>query len=151
MVFQWFFRFGGFYVRLRSALFSLRFLHRFLVDFGVDFGVILGGFGGSKSVILGIDFWMIFGLKFQEPICMCMWAVCMHVWHRVCACVAPCACMCGRVCVPKASQDPPRAPQDHPKRPKIDPRQPENDQKSIQEANNNIKRKHTYQNVSDNE
>merc|ERR1712078_808941 len=46
---------------LLSCSFFVRFLHRFLVDFGSHFGVILGGLGGSKSVILGIDLLIIFG------------------------------------------------------------------------------------------
>ena len=46
---------------LLSCSFFVRFLHRFLVDLGSHFGVILGGLGGSKSVTLGIDFWIIFG------------------------------------------------------------------------------------------
>ncbi len=48
---------------LISVLFSLRFLHRFLVAFWCDFGAIWGGFGESKSVILGIDFLMIFACR----------------------------------------------------------------------------------------
>ena len=56
-------RLGGSYVGSISVLFSHCFLHRFLVDLGVDFGVILGGFGGSKSVIFGIDFGMIFACR----------------------------------------------------------------------------------------
>ena len=56
LVFPLFLRSGGFYVRVMSDLFSVRFLISILVVFWSDFGVILGGFWGSKSVILGIDF-----------------------------------------------------------------------------------------------
>ena len=63
LVFPLLLRLGGSYVGSISVLFSHRFLHRFLVDLGVDFGVILGGFGGSKSVIFGIDFLMIFACR----------------------------------------------------------------------------------------
>ena len=45
----------GSYVGSISVLFSHCLLNRFWVDLGVDFGTILGGFGGSKSVIFGID------------------------------------------------------------------------------------------------
>ena len=53
------------------------FLHRFLVDVWLDFGVILGGFWGSKSVILGIDFGMIFGEArvhacMRDFVCVCV-------------------------------------------------------------------------------
>ena len=41
---------------LEEVFFSLHFLHRFLVRFGGHFGRLLGGFGGSRSVIFGIDF-----------------------------------------------------------------------------------------------
>ena len=60
LVFKAFLRLGGSYVGSISVLFSHRFLHRFLVALGVDFGAIWGAFGGSKSVILGIDFGMLF-------------------------------------------------------------------------------------------
>ena len=101
-------RLGGSYADSISVLFLHRFLHRFLVDLGVDFGVILGGFGGSKSVILGIDFSMIF-------------------------CMSAHACACGRVRRvdgswerlraaqerPRAAQERPRAAQEGPRGVKI--------------------------------
>ena len=44
-------------------LFSHRFFDRFLVALGSHFGSILGPFWGSKSVIFGIDFFMIFACR----------------------------------------------------------------------------------------
>ena len=63
LVFPLFLRLGGSYVGSISVVFLHRFLYRFLVDLGVDFGAILGAFGGSKSVILGIDLGMIFACR----------------------------------------------------------------------------------------
>ena len=60
LFFHYFCVLGGSYVGSISVRFSHCFLHQFLVDLGVDLGIISGGFGGSKSVILGIDFGMIF-------------------------------------------------------------------------------------------
>ena len=63
LVFPLLLRLGGSYVGSISVLFSHRFLHRFLVDLEVDFGSLWGAFGGSKSVILGIDFEMILACR----------------------------------------------------------------------------------------
>ena len=46
-----------------TDLLSHRFWHRFVVHLGVDLRLILGGFGRSKSVILGVDFCMIFACR----------------------------------------------------------------------------------------
>ena len=97
LVFPLFFRLGGFYVRLMSALFSVRFLHRFSVDFWDDFGVILGDFWGSTSVILGIDFWMNFACRSKS---------------------GPRAAKSG----PGAPKSRPRAAQERPRAPKSGPR-----------------------------
>ena len=55
--------FEGSYFRLRSVLFSLRFLHRFLVAFWTDLGAILGAFGEPKWIILGIVFLLNFACR----------------------------------------------------------------------------------------
>ena len=68
LVFKTFLHLGGFYVGSISVLFSHRFLHRFFVALGVDFGVILGAFGGSKSVIFGIDFLLIFACRSKSDL-----------------------------------------------------------------------------------
>ena len=93
LVFPLLLRLGGSYVGSISVLFSHRFLHRFLVDLGVDFGVILGGFGGSKSVIFGIDFLMIFACRSK---------------------IAPRAAKSGQE-RPKSAQERPKAAQERPK------------------------------------
>ena len=48
---------------LMPFLCSNRFLHCFFVAFWIDFGAILAPFRELKSVILGIDFWMIFACR----------------------------------------------------------------------------------------
>ena len=63
LFFPLFLHLGGSYVGSMLVLFSHRFLHRFLVDLGIDFGALLGAFGGSKSIIFGIDFGMIFACR----------------------------------------------------------------------------------------
>ena len=63
LVFPLLLRFGGSYVGSISVLFAHRFSHRFLVDLGIDFGTLLGAFGGSKSIIFGINFGMIFACR----------------------------------------------------------------------------------------
>ena len=63
LFFHYFCVLGGSYVASISVLLSHRFLHRILDDLGVDLGVILGGFGGSKLVIFGIDLLMIFACR----------------------------------------------------------------------------------------
>ena len=63
LVFPLLLRLGGSYVGSISVLFAHRFLHRSLVDLGIDFGALLGAFGGSKSIIFGIDFGMIFACR----------------------------------------------------------------------------------------
>ena len=121
LVFPLLLRLGGSYVGSISVLFSHCFLHRFLVDLGVDFGVILGGFGGSKSLIFGIDFLLIFA-------CAC---ACLHV----CACVCvggvgggeerpksgqegPKSGLRAAKRGPRAAKSSPRAAQERPKAPK---------------------------------
>ena len=97
----------------KSVILGIDFEHRFLIVFWFDFGVILGGFWGSKSVIFGIDFLMIFECR---SMCVCM---CVRASESVRVCrpgAAPGA--------PKRPQDTPRSaprgPQDRPKRSKID-------------------------------
>ena len=63
VVFPLLLRLGGSYVGSISVLFAHRFWHRFLVDLGLDFGALLGAFGGSKSIIFGIDLGMIFACR----------------------------------------------------------------------------------------
>ena len=63
LVFPLLLRLGGSYVGSISVLFSYRFLYRFFVDLEVYLGVILAGFGGSKPVIVGIDFGMIWACR----------------------------------------------------------------------------------------
>ena len=52
---------------LEAVFFSHRFLSSMLVRFGSDFGAILEPFWEPKSVILGIDFWMIFHVVPGSP------------------------------------------------------------------------------------
>ena len=48
---------------LEHRLFSYRFLFSILVGFGSDFGSLWAPFWEPKSVIFGIDFWMIFACR----------------------------------------------------------------------------------------
>ena len=48
---------------LEDSFFSHRFLLSILFRFGVDFGSLWAPFLEPKSVILGIDFWMIFACR----------------------------------------------------------------------------------------
>ena len=63
LVFPLLLHLGGSYVGSMLVLFAHRFSHRFFVDLGVDFGALLGAFGGSKSIIFGIDLGMIFACR----------------------------------------------------------------------------------------
>ena len=71
---------------------------RFLVRFWGHLGRLLGGFWGSKSVIFGIDFLMIFECR---SMCACM---CLRASESV------------RVCRPGAVQERPRAAKSGPRR-----------------------------------
>ena len=48
---------------LEHRFFSYRFLSSIFVGFGSDFGSLWAPFWEPKSVILGIDFWMIFACR----------------------------------------------------------------------------------------
>ena len=97
LVFPLLLRLGGSYVGSISVLFSHRFLHRFLVDLEVDFGALWGAFGGSKSVILGIDFGMIFACRSKSG---------LRAPKRG----------------PRAAKSPPKAPQERPREPQERPK-----------------------------
>ena len=122
---------------LISSFFFVCFLHRFLVDFGSDLGVIFAGLGGSKSVILGIDFWIIFGCTCA---CACTRTPRAHTHSHTHSHTAP---PCARTCA--------RTPRDHPKRPKSGQERPKSGQdraKSGQEQPKSANKKATVAKIS---
>ena len=103
---------------LEDSSFSYRFLSSILVGFGSDVGSLWASFLEPKSVIFGIDFWMIFACRSK---------------------IAPRAAKS----LPRASEERPRAAQERPREPqerqkvtqerpraaKSDPREPQDARK----------------------
>ena len=96
---------------LEDSFFSYLFLFSILVRFGCDFGSLWAPFLEPKSVILGIDFWMIFACRSK---------------------IAPRAAKSGpraAKSLPRASQERPRAAKRAPRAAKSNPRGPKTPEK----------------------
>ena len=101
---------------LKDGFCSYRFLSSSLVGFVIDFGSLWAPFLEPKSVIFGIDFWMIFACRSK---------------------IAPRAAKSGpraAKSLPRASQERPRAAQERPREPQEGPRAAKTDPRGAQEV-----------------